>query len=250
VLTPQFYIVSIIAAIIISATATYYFASAPGEQYRIEGLAPINSQFEIHHTDGTTSDTLRSLWHFTQDDIVQIKIIPSDTYPDKEEIIKDAILSEDVIEIDNSIFQDVPRGTTSLFYLGWKGALDAAASYETNFIIPVNFEFIPEGGAHITIALSDSQSEYSSGTILQIDEFENRILKSNILILNIDEISDEQLQTLVRHEFGRALGLGYSLDPNDLMYPTLETQYPYISECDIDAIVSKHNGENDSSFEC
>ena len=52
------------------------------------------------------------------------------------------------------------------------------------------------------------------------------------------------------HEFGHALGLAHSTAPEDLMYPTIETNFPYISECDIDAMKALYDGGNTSEVIC
>ena len=60
----------------------------------------------------------------------------------------------------------------------------------------------------------------------------------------------EALETIVRHELGHALGLAHSTAPEDLMYPTIETNFPYISECDVDAIERLYDGANTSEVIC
>ena len=58
------------------------------------------------------------------------------------------------------------------------------------------------------------------------------------------------LETVTRHELGHALGLAHSTDPEDLMYPIIETNFPYASECDVDAMISLYDGGNTSEVVC
>ncbi|MDE1767724.1 MAG: matrixin family metalloprotease, partial [Thaumarchaeota archaeon] len=62
-----------------------------------------------------------------------------------------------------------------------------------------------------------------------------------ITIYDANKLTDNQLATIVRHEFGHALGLPHAIDPQDLMHATIQTDYPYISECDIDAVQSLYD---------
>lgn len=72
------------------------------------------------------------------------------------------------------------------------------------------------------------------------DDAQNQILKSEITIY-VDKLSKAQFETILRHEFGHALGLAHSTALEDLMHLTIETNYPYISQCDIDAMVSLYD---------
>jgi len=41
-----------------------------------------------------------------------------------------------------------------------------------------------------------------------------------------------------------------SSTPDDLMYPVIETNFPYISECMVDGIVGLYDGMKSSEVEC
>ena len=75
-------------------------------------------------------------------------------------------------------------------------------------------------------------------------------LKSDITIFDVDNLTDNQLTTITRHEFGHALGLAHSTAFEDLMAQTVITEYPYISECDVDAIILLYDGGKSSQVVC
>lgn len=79
---------------------------------------------------------------------------------------------------------------------------------------------------------------------------QNRILKSHITIYEVDTISEEQLAALTRHELGHALGLPHFSFSHDLMYNVIETDYPFISACDIDAVVALYDGKELGELVC
>lgn len=55
---------------------------------------------------------------------------------------------------------------------------------------------------------------------------------------------------MTRHEFGHAMGLGHSTDPEDMMAPNFHSMHAFISECDLDAMISLYNGEKLTEVVC
>jgi len=108
----------------------------------------------------------------------------------------------------------------------------AAAETPTQFFIPVGFEVTDKGGiGDINIKLENAVNPdgFSGWTSSIVDEINNQILKSDITIYQTNDYSDNQLAAVFRHEIGHALGLAHSTAPEDLMAPTMTTEFPHIS---------------------
>ena len=200
-------------------------------------------------------DTLKTWfpWMITGSQILHVNILDNNlATQEKIDVIKEAIASEETIEIDNSFTHKGPKGTTSTYYKGWIGALQKAAQQNTELYIPINFEFSnskrPIGDITIELSSLSDPEGYSGYTKSIVDQGE--ILKSHIIIYDVNAISNEQLSSMMKHEFGHALGLAHSSAPDDLMYPVIKTEFPYISECMIDAIAGLYDGKKTSEVEC
>lgn len=213
----------------------------------------LKSGYIIQNLKGDTIDTWLS-WRLVDGSILNVNLIDGKKYPDKAEIVRTVLLSEEAIDIDNSLLRKGPKGTTSTYYVGWTGALASASKIPTEFYIPQKFNIIESsrGEGDITIKLTSQSSGdgYSGYTKSIADDAQNQILKSEITIYEVDKLSKAQFETILRHEFGHALGLAHSTAPEDLMYTTITTDYPYVSDCDIDAIVSLYDGGKKSEVTC
>jgi len=200
-------------------------------------------------------DTLKTWfpWMIAGSQALQVNILDNDlATKEKIDLIKGAISSEETLEIDNSFTHKGPKGTTSTYYKGWIGALQIAAQQNTELQIPTNFEFFnskkPIGDITIELSSLSDPDGYSGYTKSIVDQGE--ILKSHIVIYDVNSLSDDQLTSIMRHEFGHSLGLAHSSAPEDLMYPIIETEFPYVSECMVDAIAGLYDGKKTSEVEC
>ena len=245
------------AAMVVAAgfiSYSLYVVDLVGKQYQVSNLGKINSGgYLIQNLRGDTIDTWLS-WRAVQGSTLHVGITNVAGYPDKVPLIKEVILSEDSIDIDDSLLHKGPKGSVSTYYVGWKGALEAASKKPTKFYIPSNLDVIDsqKGEGEITIILTDDANAdgYSGFTKSIADDSQNQILKSTITIYEADKLNDEQFKTVLRHEFGHALGLAHSTAPEDLMAPTIQTGYPYISGCDIDTVVELYDGGLKSQVTC
>lgn len=246
-------IVSALAIAVIAGGYSMLFAELAGQQYSVE-IEPQTTGYTIQNLRGDTIDTYLS-WRLVEGSTLVVNILNADKFDDEIiDTIKKTILSEEILEIDNSLLHKGPKGTTSLLYVGWKGAMSAAAETETLLYVPAKFDVITSksGEGDITIELLESRNAdgFSGWTNSIADASQNQILKSRITIFDVSSLPLTALETVVRHEFGHALGLAHSSDPEDLMYPIIETNFPYASECDIDAIVLLYDGGETSQVIC
>jgi len=246
-------IVSALAIAIIAGGYSMLFAELAGQQYRVE-VEPQTSGYTIQNLRGDSIDTYLS-WRLVEGDTITVNVLNADRYdPEVFEVIKKTVSSEKELEIDNSFLHKGPKGTTSIMYEGWQGALKVAAMTETELYVPVKFDVISTktGAGDITIELTNQMNAdgFAGWTNSIADASQNQILKSRVTIFSVNSLSMAALETIVRHELGHALGLAHSTAPEDLMYPTIETNFPYISECDIDAMEKLYDGGNTSEVIC
>jgi len=217
-------------------------------------IAPFTSKHLIQNLRGDTIDTWIS-WRLAEGEPLHVNIINSAKLSEENlEIVKNAIISEDTIDIDKSFQHKGPAGTYITYYLGWQGALKSAAKSETKFVVPIKFEFVESsngvGDIFITLTSLRDADGYTGYTNSLVDDSQNQILKSNITIYRADQLTGNNLTTIIRHEMGHALGLMHSTAPEDLMAPVIQTYYPFISPCDVNAIISLYDGQKSSKVVC
>lgn len=211
----------------------------------------MKSGYVIQNLKGDTIDTFHS-WNIPMERTLYIDLVnPTVIDNDKVQIIRDAILSEKTVLLDDSLFHKAMPDSQSTYFLGWGGALKQASQTPTKFTIPTSFsinESSTNGDIAIILSTLESPDGYSGFTRSIVEN--NQILKSTITIYKANQLSSAELETIIRHEFGHAVGLIHSSDPSDLMHPTIETNYPFISNCDVSAITHLYDGNANDKAVC
>lgn len=246
-------IFSVLAIAIIAGGYSIMFAEIAGQQYRVQ-IEPQTSGYTIQNLKGDKITTWLS-WKLADGDTLHINILNSEKY-DSEIIdaVKRTIISDEIFEIDNSLLFKGPKGTTEFYYVGWKGALEKAAESDTKSYIPSKIEILESatGEGDITIELVDyaNADGFAGWTNSIADDVQNQILKARITIFDANNLTPVEMETVVRHELGHAFGLAHTEASEDLMAPVITTEYPYISPCDLDAIISLYDGSETSEITC
>lgn len=254
VVSKRHYFVIIIFVVIFTGMLNFYiFYQNQIIVYEIGLLGtPMKSGYVIQNLKGDTIDTWLS-WKLPQGTSLVVNIVNSELVsPEKILAIKDSIISDEVIALDDSLLHKGPKGSISAYYKGWGGALKNISNNLTQFYLPHKIDIIEstKGEGSVLIMLTDVENaDGYTGYTKSISD-QNQILKSTITIYNADALDANQLGIIIRHEFGHALGLAHSTAPEDLMAPIIKTDYPYISECDLDALLKLYDGSKKSQVIC
>jgi hypothetical protein len=251
---PRHYLAIIVVFVAFAALLNVYVLFENQKVEKSIGLLskPMSTGYVIQNLRGDTVDLWLS-WNLLPGSTLTVNIKNgNDITLEQLEAVKKAILSTDVIALDDSLLNRGPKGSISLYYEGWKGALGTVADKQTQLFVPRNIELIesPSGEGDIVIEFTNLRSGdgYSGFTRSVVDDFQ--ILKSSITVYGAHDLTPAQIGTIVRHEFGHALGLAHSTDPEDLMAPVVQTDYPYISECVVSALAALYDGSRNSQITC
>lgn len=250
----------ILSLVIVVAISLFVFASVIIPQSQSNNLGQTNNgsaelrgSYLVQNLKGDKINTWIS-WKIVPTDVFHIHVIQSDQVTESRlKIIHDVIFSEEKLEIANEELHKSSQGITT-YYKGWAGALKVANLSGTTFSVPISFhtQITELGEGNVIIKLTDLENPdgYAGYTKSLADENNHQILKSEITIYDVDSLSDENFEAVVRHELGHAFGLAHSSDPDDLMYDVILTTHPYISECDVGAIEGLYNGSEKSEVIC
>ncbi len=213
-------------------------------QFSPETETTLKTRYLTENLRGDTVDTWK-FWKLDSESTLVVSIAnPDSADKNRIDVIKNVILSDYTVSLDDSLTHKGPAGSESTYFVGWKGALEKASATETKYPVPTRFKIIESGGGVgniiITLSSAKDQDGYSGFTKSTVEG--NEILKSQITIYDVDSLSDDMLATIIRHEFGHAIGLGHSTAPEDLMAPSISMQIPYISECDVSAVAQLYDG--------
>ena len=231
-----------------------YFLGLPDSSaHDDESINPVglfNSEYIVENLRGD-SIGLSKYWKISQGNSLAVNILnPVSVSEDSIATIHDVILSTETINLDNSLLHGGPANSFSTYYVGWKGALESVPL--TKIPIPKNFEITnsPTSTGDIVIILSNIKDRSGNTGYTKTILEGNEIVKAFITVYDVNSLSDNQLETILRHEFGHALGLGHSTASEDLMAPTIDMTFPYISHCNVAAISDLYNENSDGTTTC
>ena len=179
-------------------------------------------------------------WKTLDDNTLHVSIIKATPLsPDQLASIKKALVGYGTVKFDDSET-----------FVSWNEALQTISDYKTKISMPTNIVLVSEDDkeADITISVTDQINPNYSGYTTHVIE-NNEIVKSNIIIYDINNMIDKQISSIVRHEFGHALGLAHANSPNDLMFSTIQVP-SYVTECDVDTLLALYDGKIKSSSNC
>lgn len=247
----------IVVNVILAVTIVFSLANFVSMNYMFEEIE--EEEVKIHHKMGYSvenlkGDKLSTYVGFKPRITYYFYIENAKQYPSEHiDAIKEAVLSTESVEIPNKMLHKYPVDGTSLYYKGLAGLTDKVRE-ETDILEgkPVEFQFVDHiDAADVVITLTDlSNGEYSGWTTSTVDESTGTIQKSHTTIYKFNTLSKEDVLDITRHEMAHAVGLAHSTDPEDLMYPVIQTDFPYYSGCDLQARIALAAGQSHDDITC
>ena len=246
------YLIIIVIGLVVIGFALDFLAVETIELIIEENSQPIKPLKTSYMVQNLKGDGMETWYAWAPRDELDVHIVGENNFPkEKIDAIKKAIMSTETIEIDNSLVYKGDEGTFSTYWVGWQGAADHVREVRgIDKPLVISFTDKDEADLIITLTKSKSAEGLSGQTTSTVNDAEQTILKSFITIYEADKLSNEHMEIIVRHEFGHVAGLAHSTAPEDLMYPVIQTAAPYISDCDIDAIVHLYTGGKTSQVIC
>ena len=216
----------------------------------IEQTPIIKTHYVVEDLQGSSINNYNH-WNIVNNTPLTVNIEnTSNLSEQKIQDIKNAIMSTERITNDNSHPFDAQSGMKPLYFRGWQGAVNTISA-DTKHNIPEKFNFIQsnngEGNIVVTLSTIKSDDGYSGITRTVVDG--TQILKVFVTIYDSEKLTDSQLESIVRQEFGHALGLPQT-DNSDIMNESIMTGNYYITECDLNTLQKLYNDVQPSGNFC
>lgn len=226
---------SLIVIMIIDITLINYDSS---EEIIISAGGRLPDELQSHYTIQDSSGNVLDTVNLPAKLDFNIYIKNSHNYTEEKiNAIKYPIISTDTVEVPNEYLGISPEDETTTYFKGWMGA--GTYLHETFDIVdvePPKIHFVDSflfADVIIELVRSSHPEGYAGWTTSTIDLREGYVVQSKVILYNFDKLSISNIETLTRHEMGHVVGLVHSTDPDNLMYPVFETNFPYIAPCDI-----------------
>ena len=235
ILKIELLILPVVVILLFFVATNYVIQSSPDSD------PSIKTRYTIENLQGSTIDDYK-YWNVASNTPLVVNIINNAGASDQNiQAIKNAITSTETVTDDNS---------QAKYFKGWQGAVQTIP--DTKHYIPERFNIIQssnsEGQIVITLSTIKDDNGYSGTTKTIVDG--NQILKSFITIYDAGKLTDAQTESIVRHEFGHALGLPHTSNTSDLMHDSITTNHSYISVCDTEALQKLYNDVKPSEGFC
>jgi len=152
-------------------------------------------------------------------------------------IIKDVKINEKQVDIvKNAIYSEKTNSKRTLFF-GWNEGIKEISKSTKSKIPTLKVQDKLDGSQAIIIHLTDKMGhEKHNGYTNPSYDHNGQIQRMYVTIYNVDELNTLQLESIIRHELGHAMGLSHTNLKNDLMQPIINMNFNTISYHDLQGL--------------
>ena len=158
----------VIAAVIVLAMLSSFLLVvifSDINQYDPSDSKIIRTGYFVENLKGDTMDVSFS-WRVPNDRAINVAIFNAGEYPEKINLLKEAIISENFTEIPD---ERPGKDAVFVYYDGWKGAIQSINVDDTKIDVPQNFDFIEsdiyEGDISVTLSSLANINVFESSSI-------------------------------------------------------------------------------------
>ena len=151
---------------------------------------------------------------------------------DKINVVINSDFDTDVQKVDivKSVIESKSREEN--YFYGWNDAISYISEKEVKQIPLFNIVNNTQEPDVIIFLTEKKHHHMMSGFTKYI--FSNQtIQKAHVTLYDFDELNEQEVEILTRHELGHVIGLGHTTNPFDLMSPILSLHYDLISMFDL-----------------
>lgn len=157
-------------------------------------------------------------------------------------VVRDAAVDQNHINIVENVInsKEVKKNERPL-YLGWnEGIKEISKEFDVKIpILEIRHTLDKSESIVIYLTSKENKEGFDGYTNLHYND-KKEIKKAMISIYNADELNKSQIESIVRHEIGHAVGLSHTNAKNDLMRPIIDMNYSLISLLDLVALANMY----------
>ena len=153
-------------------------------------------------------------------------------------VVRDSSVNENYVSIvEDSINSKEVKKTGRPLFLGWNEGINEISKALDVEIPTMQIKHTLDSSESITIYLTGKESKEGFDGYTNLYYNANKeIIKAVVTIYNADELNKKEMESIIRHELGHALGLSHTTIENDLMRPNIDTNFNAISLFDLIAL--------------
>ncbi|MFB5635800.1 MAG: matrixin family metalloprotease [Nitrosopumilus sp.] len=167
-----------------------------------------------------------SKWQTVKEDIIPVLII------------RDSVVDQNHVNIVEDVInsKEVKKNGRPL-YSGWnEGIKEASKAFDVKIPTLEIRHTLDKSESIVIYLMGKGNKDGFDGYTNLYYNGDKEIEKAIISIYNADELNKKQIESIVRHELGHALGLSHTTAKEDLMRPTIDMNHSLISLLDLVAL--------------